>query len=107
MRPSPLSRTCRDDGVAVARSDDPRRADARDRPAFGPGRLPGHRARRPVQMRTHDGAAPVRARSALIAPYVRHQLTAEGEQMLFCHLDPASARSVACKGRMTGGGAPC
>ncbi|GAA4069524.1 AraC family transcriptional regulator [Actinomadura miaoliensis] len=60
----------------------------------------------PFQVRAADETASVRARSALIAPRVRHRLTAEGDRMLFCYLDPGSPRSVACERRMTGGGAP-
>ncbi|MFB4315817.1 helix-turn-helix domain-containing protein [Actinomadura sp. 21ATH] len=60
----------------------------------------------PFRVRAGDGAVCVRARTALIAPRVRHLLTAEGDRMLFCYLDPASARRSACEQRMTGGRAP-
>lgn len=50
-----------------------------------------------------DGHPGVLARSALIAPRVRHRLVATGERMLFCYLDPGSARRLACEWRMTGG----
>jgi hypothetical protein len=34
-----------------------------------------------------------RARTALIAPRLTHQLIAHGQTMAFCYLDPASARA--------------
>ncbi|WP_344412474.1 AraC family transcriptional regulator [Amycolatopsis minnesotensis] len=52
-----------------------------------------------------DGHPEVLARSALIAPRVRHRLVAAGERMLFCYLDPSSTRRPACEWRMTGGDA--
>ncbi|GAA3141637.1 helix-turn-helix domain-containing protein [Planomonospora alba] len=42
------------------------------------------------------------ARSALIAPRVRHRLVARG-RMVFCYLDAASFRGSSCAGLMTGG----
>ncbi|HEV7977413.1 helix-turn-helix domain-containing protein [Amycolatopsis sp.] len=48
-----------------------------------------------------EGGRP--ARTALIAPRVRHQLVAHGRQMIFCYLDPASARERQCRLRMSSG----
>ncbi|PXY30251.1 AraC family transcriptional regulator [Prauserella sp. PE36] len=39
-------------------------------------------------------------RSALIGPRLPHRLVAHGERMVFCYLDPASARERACRARM-------
>ncbi|QWF85130.1 hypothetical protein HUW46_08584 [Amycolatopsis sp. CA-230715] len=50
-----------------------------------------------------DGRPDVLARSALIAPRVRHRLVAAGERMLFCYLDPSSTRRLSGERRMTGG----
>ncbi|MBF6467279.1 helix-turn-helix transcriptional regulator [Nocardia beijingensis] len=40
-------------------------------------------------------------RSALIPPRRVHRLVADGDQMLFCYLDPASRGARACRERMT------
>jgi AraC-like DNA-binding protein len=53
-----------------------------------------------VRTATEDGRP---ARTALIAPRVRHQLVAHGRRMMFCYLDPASARERQCRSRMSGG----
>lgn len=39
----------------------------------------------------------VRARTALVAPRVRHRLAASGDRMLFLYLDPGSADDRACR----------
>src|SRR4051794_16711411 len=39
----------------------------------------------------------LRARTALVAPRVRHQLTASGDHMVFLYLDPGSADDQACR----------
>ncbi|WP_242453940.1 helix-turn-helix domain-containing protein [Bailinhaonella thermotolerans] len=44
-----------------------------------------------------------RARTALIAPRVRHRLTAYGDRMVFLYLDPGSADDRACRTRFRGG----
>ncbi|MFI9847112.1 helix-turn-helix domain-containing protein [Nonomuraea sp. NPDC051941] len=45
----------------------------------------------------------LRARTALIPPRVRHQLTAGGDRMVFLYLDPGSAEDRACRARFTAG----
>ncbi|MEV6041503.1 helix-turn-helix domain-containing protein [Nonomuraea sp. NPDC052116] len=45
----------------------------------------------------------LRARTALIPPRVRHQLTAGGDRMVFLYLNPGSAEDRACRARFTGG----
>ncbi|PRX51160.1 AraC family transcriptional regulator [Prauserella shujinwangii] len=54
-----------------------------------------------VPARDHDGRT---ARSALIGARLPHRLVAAGERMVFCYLDPASARGRACRSRMGEGG---
>lgn len=106
MHPSPLSRTCRDGPVLWLWPGQAIYA--------GPSLVLGPHSGSvaclavgldaPFEVRAPD--EPVRARSALIAPRLRHRLTAGGDRMLFCYLDPASSRRLACEQRMTGGGAP-
>nr|SBO91456.1 Transcriptional regulator, AraC family [Nonomuraea gerenzanensis] len=43
----------------------------------------------------------LRARTALIAPRVRHQLTTSGDHMLFLYLEPGSADDRACRTSFT------
>ncbi|MEE1939694.1 hypothetical protein V1L54_09750 [Streptomyces sp. TRM 70361] len=57
----------------------------------------------PFTVRPADGA-PRTVRTALVAARVRHRITAHGDRMAFCYLDPASARERACR-RLTDGGA--
>ncbi|MEV0195884.1 AraC family transcriptional regulator [Nonomuraea sp. NPDC050691] len=45
----------------------------------------------------------LRARTALVAPRVRHQLTAFGDRMVFLYLDPGSADDRACRTCFTTG----
>ncbi|WP_197093543.1 AraC family transcriptional regulator [Nonomuraea sp. SBT364] len=45
----------------------------------------------------------LRVRTALVAPRVRHQLTASGDHMLFLYLDPGSADDRACRTCFTTG----
>lgn len=45
----------------------------------------------------------LRARTALVAPRVRHQLTASSDRMVFLYLDPGSADDQACRTGFTGG----
>ncbi|MFI7132000.1 helix-turn-helix domain-containing protein [Nonomuraea sp. NPDC050153] len=45
----------------------------------------------------------LQARTALISPRVRHQLTAGGDRMVFLYLDPGSAEDRACRARFTAG----
>jgi AraC-like DNA-binding protein len=45
----------------------------------------------------------VPARTALIAPRVRHQVVAQGQRMMFCYLAPASGRERECRARMSSG----
>ncbi|MFI6740349.1 helix-turn-helix domain-containing protein [Nonomuraea sp. NPDC050451] len=45
----------------------------------------------------------LRARTALVAPRVRHQLTASGDRMVFLYLDPGSADDRACRDCFTAG----
>ncbi|MEV0346484.1 helix-turn-helix domain-containing protein [Nonomuraea sp. NPDC050680] len=45
----------------------------------------------------------LRARTALVAPRVRHQLTASGDHMVFLYLDPGSADDQACRTCFTTG----
>ncbi|MEU7765517.1 AraC family transcriptional regulator [Nocardia sp. NPDC049190] len=47
-----------------------------------------------------DGTARI-VRSALIPPRRVHQVVADGDDMMFCYLDPGSARARACRDRMT------
>ncbi|MFC9994162.1 helix-turn-helix domain-containing protein [Nocardia sp. NPDC127526] len=54
---------------------------------------------RPFTLRVGDGR-PLSVRSALIPPRTTHQLIAEGGQMVFCYLDPASDRARSCRERM-------
>jgi AraC-like DNA-binding protein len=52
---------------------------------------------------TVDGLA---VRTALIAPRFRHHLVAHGRRMVFCYLDAASTRELACRSRMAHGTGP-
>ncbi|WP_433214562.1 helix-turn-helix domain-containing protein [Microtetraspora malaysiensis] len=45
----------------------------------------------------------LRARTALVAPRVRHQLTASGDHIVFLYLDPRSADDRACRASFTSG----
>jgi AraC-like DNA-binding protein len=45
----------------------------------------------------------LRARTVLVAPRVRHQLTASGERMVFLYLDAGSADDRGCRARFTAG----
>ncbi|MFF3224582.1 helix-turn-helix domain-containing protein [Nocardia suismassiliense] len=49
----------------------------------------------------HGEGLRISTRSALIPPRMTHRLVAEGELMLFCYLDPSSARARTCGDRMT------
>ena len=46
------------------------------------------------------------ARTALVAPRLRHQLISHGRGMVFCYLDAGSARERACRRRMASGDHP-
>ncbi|GAA2276871.1 helix-turn-helix domain-containing protein [Nonomuraea roseoviolacea subsp. roseoviolacea] len=50
----------------------------------------------PFTVRSTSGGE-LRARTALLAPRVRHQLTASGDRMVFLYLDPGSADDRACR----------
>ncbi|MEU7834112.1 helix-turn-helix domain-containing protein [Nonomuraea sp. NPDC049129] len=56
----------------------------------------------PFTVRSAPGGE-LRARTALIPPRVRHQLTAGGDRMVFLYLDPGSAEDRACRARFTAG----
>ncbi|PXY28052.1 AraC family transcriptional regulator [Prauserella muralis] len=47
-----------------------------------------------------DGHGGRTVRSALVGPRLRHRVVAHGKAMVFCYLDPASARERACRAQL-------